>query len=399
MDHLACAGSEAPVVVLVGHGSREAGANFAFEGLVARYGEATGRRAVPAYVELAQPLLDAALHAAARMSSRVVVAPVLLFTAPHVKNDIPLALSRARRQHPRVQFVAAEPLGLHPAMLNAFWQRIAPQLTSPAEPTTLVVVGRGASDPDANADLYKLARLTAEGRPISSFEPCFAGIAKPSFEDALQRAIRGRPKRVVVAPYLLFAGRIFDKLREQLAAVVQAAPWIDFALCDPIGAQPEVLRALEERIENALSGASPLPCDTCQYRTPIGAIADGVGGLKALLYSVRHGVTHGQAAPHAHAHRPLKKHVLVCGNGDCVERGSMAVLSALRRRLKQVHLERDIRVTRTGCMGRCGEGPAVVVYPDGIWYRGVREQDTPELIAEHLQGDRILARLVDNIMA
>jgi len=71
----------------------------------------------------------------------------------------------------------------------------------------------------------------------------------------------------------------------------------------------------------------------------------------------------------------------------------------LRRRLvKRAGRERDIRVTRAGCMGRCGEGPTVAVYPDGIWYRQVGEDDADELVREHLLADRLVARLVDNIM-
>jgi (2Fe-2S) ferredoxin len=49
-------------------------------------------------------------------------------------------------------------------------------------------------------------------------------------------------------------------------------------------------------------------------------------------------------------------------------------------------------------MGRCGEGPTLVVYPDGVWYRGVSEADAASLVDDHLVGDRIVARLVDNIM-
>ncbi len=389
----------APVVVLVGHGSREPAANRAFEELVAGYAERTARRVLPAYLELASPLMERALGCAAQEAREVVVAPLLLFTAPHVKNDVPLALARARQAYPHVRFRAAEPLGLHPALLDAFWRRVAPHLGDDPARTVLVIVGRGASDPDANGDLYKLARLLSEGRGLGGFEPCFAGIARPRVEEALERAVRGRPKRVVVAPYLLFSGRIHEQLRATLARAAAAAPWVEFRLAEVLGPQPQVLEALEARVVAALSGARPLPCDTCQYRAPVGAIADQVGGLKALLYSVRHGVTHAEAAPHVHGHRPLSKHVLVCGNGDCVDRGSMPVLASLRRRLKQLGVERSVRVTRTGCMGRCGEGPAVVVYPDGIWYRGVREDDVPELVREHLLGDRIVARLVDNIMA
>jgi (2Fe-2S) ferredoxin len=58
----------------------------------------------------------------------------------------------------------------------------------------------------------------------------------------------------------------------------------------------------------------------------------------------------------------------------------------------------DIKITRTLCMGRCGEGPTVAVYPDGIWYRAVKPEDAPELVQEHLLQDRLVARLVDNIM-
>jgi (2Fe-2S) ferredoxin len=70
----------------------------------------------------------------------------------------------------------------------------------------------------------------------------------------------------------------------------------------------------------------------------------------------------------------------------------------LRRELKAQGLMERMRVTRTGCMGRCGEGPTLVVYPDGVWYRGVGEADVHALVHEHLLGDRLVAKLVDNIM-
>ena len=114
---------------------------------------------------------------------------------------------------------------------------------------------------------------------------------------------------------------------------------------------------------------------------------------------MRHGFTHAQAMPHVHAHKPLAKHVLVCGNADCAERGSVGARRRAAPRGSRTPGRRDsIRVTRTSCMGRCGEGPTVAVYPDGIWYRGVRAGDAEELVREHLLGDRLVARLVDNIM-
>ena len=142
----------------------------------------------------------------------------------------------------------------------------------------------------------------------------------------------------------------------------------------------------------------PLPCDTCQFRVPIAGVVKAVGGMRALLYSIRHGFTHTQAAPHPHAHRALSKHVLVCANADCADRGSLPLLDALRQLVRDAGRSKDIRVTRTSCMGRCGEGPTVAVYPDGIWYRGVQASDAPALVNEHLLADRLVPRLVDNIM-
>ncbi len=383
----------------MGHGSRDPNATAAFEALVAAFAPGRGERVRHAYVELAQPLLDEALEEAARESQELVLTPLFLFTAPHVKNDLPVAVARARARHPDVTFSVSSALGVHPAMIGAFWDRIAVHVGSDSSRTALIVVGRGASDPDANGELYKLARMVAERRGLASLDVCFAGISQPTLEDALERATRMRPARVIVAPYLLFGGRIYDKLHAITETFAARTPWVEHVLSEPLADHPGVLATLRERVGAAQRGEGLLPCDTCQYRQPIGAVVEKVGGLRALLWSVRHSVTHAQAAPHVHGHRPLTKHVLVCANGDCVDRGSMAVLTSMRRELKQLGREREIRVTRTGCMGRCGEGPAVVVYPDGIWYRGVHEADVHDVVREHLLGERIVARLVDNIMA
>ncbi|HWE31805.1 MAG TPA: (2Fe-2S) ferredoxin domain-containing protein, partial [Polyangia bacterium] len=177
--------------------------------------------------------------------------------------------------------------------------------------------------------------------------------------------------------------------------------WIAIDLAAHLGADARLEQLLDQRVTEARHGGeplAPLACDGCQYRTPLPGRERNVGGLRALLWSLRHTFTHAQAAPHVHAHKPLTKHVLVCINADCAERGSVGLVDALRRQLKDAGHNREIKVTKTSCMGRCGEGPTVVVYPDGIWYRGVVAADADELVREHLLGDRLLARLVDNIM-
>jgi sirohydrochlorin ferrochelatase/(2Fe-2S) ferredoxin len=390
-------------IVIVGHGSREPAANVELEALVGAWAATRPELVVRlGYVELARPSLAEALDAAARAHAEVVALPLFLFAAGHVKNDLPLALDEARRAHPAVKFCAARPLGISPLLSALTWDRAVaavPDLADPAlaKKSTLVVVGRGASDPDANGDFCKLVRLLGEGRGLFAVEPCFIGITQPSVEETLERVARTRPDRIVVVPYFLTAGRLIDKLCGLVDAFAARQPWLRPALAAHLGPDAKLFQLLDERLHEAQNGARPLECDSCQYRVPLPRREGNVGGLRAMLWSLRHGFTHAQAMPHRHAHKPIAKHVLVCANADCADRGSLAVVDEIRRRVKHAG-RRDIRVTRTSCMGRCGEGPTLVVYPDGIWYRNVQASDAAELVNEHLFADRLVARLVDNIM-
>jgi sirohydrochlorin ferrochelatase/(2Fe-2S) ferredoxin len=389
-------------VVIVGHGSRDPAANLEFETFVSSYRRRRSDLDVShGYVELAEPCLSRALDDAAREADRVVTLPLFLFAAGHVKNDLPIALVGARKRFPEVRFDAARALGVHPNLVDLAFER-AEALGLPEGKaigrTAVVVVGRGASDPDANGDFCKLVRLFGEGRGFGWVLPAFIGITRPLLSESLELLARARPARILVLPYFLFAGTLITKIQDQVRTFSEQYPWIRTKMASHLGADEKLFRLLDERVGEARRGTAALPCDTCQYRVPVGGVTQSVGGVKALLWSLRHSFTHTQAMPHSHAHRALTKHVLICGNVDCAASGSLALLASVRRLLKDAGRERDILVTRAGCMGRCGEGPTVAIYPDGIWYRGVREEDAEALVHEHLLGDRLVTRLVDNIM-
>jgi (2Fe-2S) ferredoxin len=96
-------------------------------------------------------------------------------------------------------------------------------------------------------------------------------------------------------------------------------------------------------------------------------------------------------------------HVFVCTNrrppgdrrGSCAERGGEAVVAALKREVEARGLVPSdaIRINKSGCLNECERGPTVVVYPEGVWYAGVRPEDVPDLVSEHLIGGQPLARL------
>jgi (2Fe-2S) ferredoxin/SAM-dependent methyltransferase len=97
---------------------------------------------------------------------------------------------------------------------------------------------------------------------------------------------------------------------------------------------------------------------------------------------------------------PFRHHVFVCeqrkpeGAPCCSARGSPAILEALRREVAARNLSGSVAVTSCGSLGLCENGPNLVVYPEGVWYSHVTAADVPELVTEHLEQGRPLARLM-----
>jgi (2Fe-2S) ferredoxin len=97
----------------------------------------------------------------------------------------------------------------------------------------------------------------------------------------------------------------------------------------------------------------------------------------------------------------LKRQVLVCTAKSCAANGSEAVLEAFKARLIEENLlfykgnrQGEVQCSHCGSVGFCAIGPAVLVYPDGIWYAHVTPEDVPEIIESHLKGGVPVARLV-----
>src|SRR6185312_6840751 len=91
-----------------------------------------------------------------------------------------------------------------------------------------------------------------------------------------------------------------------------------------------------------------------------------------------------------------EKHVFVCTSGKyCpeVDGDGLGVHAALKRQVGAAGLKGRVRVNHSGCMDQCGHGPMVVVYPEAVWYAGVRPEDVEEIVREHLIGGRPVERL------
>jgi (2Fe-2S) ferredoxin len=66
----------------------------------------------------------------------------------------------------------------------------------------------------------------------------------------------------------------------------------------------------------------------------------------------------------------------------------------LRREIATHALEDEVQITVCGSLGLCAHGPNMVVYPEGIWYAGVKPSDIPEIVRSHFQHDTPVERLI-----
>jgi len=95
------------------------------------------------------------------------------------------------------------------------------------------------------------------------------------------------------------------------------------------------------------------------------------------------------------------RHVFVCNQqrpqghprGSCAASGATAVLQAFWGELQKRQSYDKVAITYSGCLGPCEGGPNVLVYPEGVLYRGVATADVGEIFDKHLEGGEIVERL------
>lgn len=286
--------SERPALFLIGHGSRSA------EG-VAQFWELAGvvRSLAPelpvgcGLIEFASPDLDAGIDELVRSGARSIVAvPLVLLGAGHMKDDGPAALARGRARWEGVGFAYGRDLGVHPTVLavGADAVRRCGLAAGPGAPGAVVLVGRGSTDPDANADLHKAARLLADRRflfsdaELEEVVPAFVSLAPPSVDEGLDRAYALGARRIAVVPYFLFTGVLVERIGKLAREWAERHPDVTVVVGREFGPDRRIAELVLERYAEAVAGDAWMNCDGCLYRVPlpgyesrVGAPVPGVG--------------------------------------------------------------------------------------------------------------------------
>ena len=297
-------------ILLVGHGSREKSGNDEIEAFAQQW-----RVSQPAwrievcFIEFSEITMSEGLRRAAHGSQRVLVVPLILNAAGHVKMDIPQAIDGARLKFPQVQFLYAPHLSACDHILSILKRRLkgAMQALDMPDPQTtgVVILGRGSSDRQANGDMAKMARWVMEETDHELVDLAFTGITWPRLEKAVQRQSLLGMTQVVVLPYYLFNGTLVERITKQVANLRTQYPTIRFTSTAYFGFEREIFELLEERVNDLKRGKaeSLMPCDGCKYREF--GVENGMGGHHhddAVPHNHDHDHAHDHAHDHPHEH-------------------------------------------------------------------------------------------------
>ncbi len=264
-------------VMVCGHGSRSQSAVDEFAALVEQLpGRLPGWPVEHGYLEFANPVIrDGLDKLRAQGCDRILAVPGMLFAAMHAKNDIPSVLNTYAAEH-GITVEYGRELGVDAKMVRAASERIATALAEadarapvPRHETCLVVIGRGASDPDANSNVSKIARLLWEGMGFGWCETGYSGVTFPLVEPCLEHVARLGYRRVVVFPYFLFSGILIDRIYGFTDMVAERHPGIDWVKASYLGDHPMVLETFAERAREILEGETAMNCALCKYRTQV----------------------------------------------------------------------------------------------------------------------------------
>ena len=176
--------------------------------------------------------------------------------------------------NPEIRLRYATELGVNANMIRAAAARIeeAEKLFSEGynrQDTLLMVVGRGASDSDANSNICKITRMLEEGMGFGWATTSYSGVTSPLVDVALERVHGMGFKNILLFPYFLFSGRLIDRIYQWADDYQQVHSDVQLVKAGYLNDHPLVIDTFVEKVHEVEKGTGNMNCQLCQYRVQI----------------------------------------------------------------------------------------------------------------------------------
>lgn len=287
-------------IVLIGHGSEVPQAIEEFHHFAHSLSHHIEHSARVCFLEISQPEMNHILHDTATAvgdDGEMLVVPMLLGSAFHMKAEITTAVHHIRDEFPKVAIKLSTPLGFHAHLAELLKVRVDEALARtpdalPSEETTVLVVGGGSSDPDSNSSVAKVGRVLYETGNYAGVEVAYQRVTHPTTAEGLERTQRLGAKQVVLAPYLLFTGIVYQNM---VRAADEAATRLGLKLIHAqyLGpSHPMLVEVVAQRLQEAADGTSEL------FRHK------AIEGIPQVLHNTHHHHHHHSHDHHHHHEHP-----------------------------------------------------------------------------------------------
>lgn len=239
-------------ILFVGHGTRVPEGNEQVKAFTKKAGAAFPEyEQKTCFLELAEPdIVTSAVECIENGADTLAVVPVLLLSAGHIKKDIPEELEKVQQMHPEVTIQYGDPFGVHDRINDLLMDRLHVKGWEPEQEAVILFVGRGAKDPGAIEDFYRIAGELEKHTGRSRVETAFLAAAEPGFQEKMKELAEGE-RPVYVLPYLMFVGLLIKEMDEAAAHYNQTKPG-HFTRCDFLGFDERLLPVLESRVAETL---------------------------------------------------------------------------------------------------------------------------------------------------
>ncbi len=256
--------------LLIGHGSRSEAAVAEYYQFAEQLADRLDQQVEACFLEFADPpIIDGIKNCIENGANQIVALPLFLGPAGHQKNDVPAVINWARKEWPHVKFAYGSPLGAQFHIAKVLAGRIKESTADlpdvADEDTAIVVVGRGSRDPDSNSEVAKLARLLYEGRSYQYVDQAYFSLAKPGVKFIVSKYAKLGVKRIVLLPYLLFTGKIYERIVEQ-AQEAAVENDVEVVVSHYLFPHDNLYDAVYSRFEEVVAGTATMTCDLCKYR-------------------------------------------------------------------------------------------------------------------------------------
>ena len=295
-----------PAILFVGHGSRDVDAVDEFYQLAEHFKKRFPDRLIETgFLEFVRPIIAEGVKKLVDQGAKHIYAiPGMLMAGGHAKNDIPSELNALQEEF-GVKIEYGAELGVDPKMLQAAEARIKEAEKQfgddyKREETLLMVVGRGASDADANSNICKITRFLEEGMGFGFATTSFSGVTRPLVPDALKKTQPMGFKQVIVFPYFMFTGRLVKKIYAWADEFQAAHPDVKVVNAPYLNDHDKVIDTFVDKYHEIEAGDPNMNCQLCQYRVQIVGAEHKVGIPQESHHHHVQGI--GTDADHHHHH-------------------------------------------------------------------------------------------------